>query len=139
MLFVFRYGLENIFFLHFLLVSIQVLHRIAVVIQIKHWRDINFKAECLFLICLGLLFALNCSFWYMLRFSISNLLRSQDAWTAYVRRTETKEERKRTRRTKWYTSNSLKLLEQVTPQVLFLDTKPFVISSDELFRVDAYF
>ena len=25
------------------------------------------KAECLFLICLGLLFALNCSFWYVLR------------------------------------------------------------------------
>ena len=97
------------------------------------------KAECLFLICLGLLFALNCSFWYVLRFLISNLLRLQDAWTAYVRRTETKEERKRTTTTKRYTSNSLKLVEEVTPQILFLDTKPFVISTDEIFQVDAYF
>ena len=77
------------------------------------------KAECLFLICLGLLFALNCSFWYVLTFLISNLLRLQDAWKAYVRRTETKEERKRT--TKWYPSNSLKLVEEVIPQILFLD------------------
>ena len=63
------------------------------------------KAECLFLICFGLLFALNCSFWYVLRFLILNLLRLQDAWTAYDRRAETKEERKRTRTTKRYTSN----------------------------------
>ena len=75
----------------------------------------------------------------MLRFLILNLLRLQDAWTAYDRRAETKEERKRTR-TKRYTSNSLKLVEEVTPrQILFLDTKPFVISTDELFQVDAYF
>ena len=33
----------------------------------------------------------------------------------------------------------LKLVEQVTPQILFLDTKPFVISTDELFQVVAYF
>ena len=92
------------------------------------------KAECLFLICFGLLFTLNCSFWYELRFLISNLLRLQDAWTAYDRRAETKEERKRKRTTKRYTSNSLKLVEEVTPQILFLDTKP-----DELFQVDAYF
>ena len=80
------------------------------------------KAECLFLICFGLLFALNCSFWYVLRFLILNLLRLQDAWTAYDRRTETKEERKRTRTTKRYTSNSLKLVEEVTLQnrLLFL-------------------
>ena len=75
------------------------------------------KAECLFLICFGLLFALNCSFWYVLRFLILNLLRLQDAWTAFDRRAETKEERKRTRTTKRYTSNSLKLVE-VTPQIL---------------------
>ena len=81
------------------------------------------KAECLFLICFGLLFALNCSFWYVLRFLILNLLRLQDAWTAYDRRAETKEETKRTRMTKRYTSNSLKLVEEVTPQILFLDTK----------------
>ena len=88
------------------------------------------KAECLFLICFGLLFALDCSFWYVLRFLILNLLRLQDAWTAYDRRTRT---------TKRYTSNSLKLVEEVTPQIIFLDTKPFVISTDELFQVDAYF
>ena len=67
MLFVFRYGLENIFFLHFSLVSIQVYHNIAVVRT--HWwlrsysskalEGWKLKAECLFLICLGLLFALN--------------------------------------------------------------------------------
>ena len=84
--------------------------------------------------CLGLLFALNCSFWYVLRFLILNLLRLQDAWTAYERRTETKEERKRTRTTKRYTSNSLKLVEEVTQPILFLDTKPFVIPTDELFK-----
>ena len=72
----------------------------------------------------------------MLRFLILNLLRLQDAWTAYDRRAEP---RKRTRTTKRYTSNSLKLVEEVTPQILFLDTKPFVISTDELFQVDAYF
>ena len=70
----------------------------------------------------------------MLRFLILNLLR-----TAYDRRAETKEERKRTRTTKQYTSNSLKLVEEVTSQILFLDTKPFVISTDELFQLDAYF
>ena len=70
---------------------------------------------------------------------ILNLLGLQDSWTAYDRRTETKEERKRTRTTKRYTSNSLKLVEEVTLQILFLGTKPFVISTDELFQVDAYF
>ena len=97
------------------------------------------KAECLFLICFGLLFAAFCSFWYVLRCLILNLLRFQDAWTAYDRRAETKEERKRTRTRKRYTSNSLKLVDEVTPQVLFFDTKPLVISTDELFQVDAYF
>ena len=80
------------------------------------------KAESLFLICLGLLFALNCSFWYVLRFLILNLLRLQDAWMAYDRRTETKEERKKTRTTKRHTSYSLNLVEEVSPQILFLDT-----------------
>ena len=137
-----RFG-KNIF-LHFSLVSIQVYHYIAVVRT--HWwlrsyssqalEGYKFKAECLFLICLGLRFALNCSFWYVLRFLILKLLRLQDAWTAYDRRTETKEERKRTRTTTQYTSNSLKLVEEGTPQILFLDTKPF-ISTDELFQVDA--
>ena len=89
------------------------------------------KAE---LICFGLLFALNCSFWYVLRFLILNLLRLQDAWTAYDRRTETKEERKRTTTTKRYTSNILKLVEEVTLQILFLDTKPFVILRMSYFK-----
>ena len=48
-------------------------------------------------------------------------------------------ERKRTRMTKRYTSNSLKLVEEVTSQILFFNTKPFVIPTDELFQVDAYF
>ena len=52
---------------------------------------------------------------------------------------EQKRKRKRTRTTKPYTSNSLKLVEEVTPQILFLDTKQFVISTDELFQLDAYF
>ena len=50
-----------------------------------------------------------------------------------------RKKRERTRTTKRYTSNSLKLVEEVTPQILFLDTKPFVTSTDELFQVDAYF
>ena len=83
------------------------------------------ESELQFLVCVKIL--------------ILNLLRLQDAWAAYDRRAETKEERKRTRTTKRYTSNSLKLVEEVTPQIFFLDTKPFVISTDELFQLDAYF
>ena len=55
------------------------------------------------------------------------------------------EEQKRNKRergrqtTKQYTSYSSNLVEEITPQILFLDTKPFVISTDELFQVDAYF
>ena len=41
--------------------------------------------------------------------------------------------RERTRTTKRYTSNSLQLVKEVTPQILFLDAKPFVFSTDELF------
>ena len=84
-----------------------------------------FCSELQFLVCLKIL--------------ILNLLWLQDAWTAFDRRAETKEERTRTRMTKQYTSNSLKLVEEVTLQILFLDTKPLVISMDELFQVDAYF
>ena len=29
--------------------------------------------------------------------------------------------------------------KKLAPQILFLDTKPFVISTDELFQEDAYF
>ena len=53
--------------------------------------------------------------------------------------TEKKEERKRTRTTKQYSSNSSNLVEDITPQIVFLDTKPFVIFTDTLFQVDAYF
>ena len=54
-------------------------------------------------------------------------------------RTETKGERNRTTTTKRNTSNSLYLLEEFTPQVLSLGTKPFVIFTDALFKVGAYF
>ena len=40
-----------------------------------------------------------------------------------MNRTETKKERKRRRTTKQNTSNSSNLVEQVTPQILFLGTK----------------
>ena len=54
-------------------------------------------------------------------------------------RTETQGERKRTTTTKQNTSNSLYFLEEVTPQILSLGTKPFVIFSEALFKVDANF
>ena len=50
-------------------------------------------------------------------------------------RTETKGERKRTTTTKQNTSNSLYVVEEVTQQILFLGTKPFVIFTDALFKV----
>ena len=64
-------------------------------------EEYKLKAECLFLICLMPLFALIAIFGVslILRFVILNLLRLQDAWMAYDRRTETKEERNRTRMT----------------------------------------
>ena len=54
-------------------------------------------------------------------------------------RTETKGERKRTTTTKQNTSNSSYLVGEVTPLVLSLGTKLFVIFTDALFEVDAYF
>ena len=87
-----------------------------------------FCSELQFLVCLKIF-----------NFESTKVARCLDGLTAYVRRTETKEERKRTRTTKRYTSNSLKLVKEVTPQILFLDTKSFVISTAELFQVDAYF
>ena len=54
-------------------------------------------------------------------------------------RTETKGERKRTTTTKQNTSNSSNLAKEVTPQILPLVTKPFVIFTDALFKVDASF
>ena len=44
-----------------------------------------------------------------------------------ITRTETKGERKRTTTTKQNTSNSSYLVEKVTPQILSLRTKPFVV------------
>ena len=44
--------------------------------------------------------------------------------------TETKGERKRTTTAKQYTSYSSNLLEEVTPQILSLGTKPFAIFTD---------
>ena len=54
-------------------------------------------------------------------------------------RTETKGERKRTTTTKQNISKSSYLLEEFTPQILSLGTKPFVIFTDALFKVNAYF
>ena len=42
---------------------------------------------------------------------------------------------KRTTTTKQNTSNSSYLVEEVTPQILSLGTKPFVIFTDALFKV----
>ena len=53
-------------------------------------------------------------------------------------RTETKGERNRTTTTKQNTSNSSYLAEEVTPQILSLGSKPFVLFTDALFNVDAY-
>ena len=50
-------------------------------------------------------------------------------------RTETKGERKGTTTTKQNTSNSLYLVEEVTPQILSLGTKLFVIFTDALSSV----
>ena len=50
-------------------------------------------------------------------------------------RTETKGERKRTTTTKQNTSNSSYLVQEVTPQILSLGTKPFGFFADELFKV----
>ena len=61
------------------------------------------------------------------------MIRSHDAWTTYDRRTEMKEERKRA--TKQYNSNSSNFVKEVTPQILFLDTKPFVIFTVDLPQV----
>ena len=54
-------------------------------------------------------------------------------------RTETKVERKRTITEKQNTSNSSYLDEEVTPQIISLGTKPFVIFTDALFKVDGMF
>ena len=54
-------------------------------------------------------------------------------------RTKTKGERKRTITTKQNTSNSSFLAKEVTPKILSLGTEPFVIFTDALFEVDAYF
>ena len=54
-------------------------------------------------------------------------------------RKEMKGERKRTTTTKQNTSNSSYLVEEVTPQIFSLGTKPLVIFTDALFKVDPYF
>ena len=54
-------------------------------------------------------------------------------------RTEMKGDRKRMATTKQNTSNSSYLVQEVTLQILSLGTKPSVIFTDALFKVDAYF
>ena len=59
-----------------------------------------------------------------------------------ITRTETNGERKRTTTTKQNTSNSSYLVEEVTPKILYLGPKQFVIFrlfTDALFKVVAYF
>ena len=53
-------------------------------------------------------------------------------------RTETKGEQKRTTTTEQNTSNSSYLVEEVTPQILSLGTKPFVIFKKWLNRFFHY-
>ena len=53
--------------------------------------------------------------------------------------TETKGEPKKTTTKKQNTSNNSYLEEEVAPQILSLGTKPFVIITDLLFKVNAYF
>ena len=48
-------------------------------------------------------------------------------------RTETKGETKRTTKIKQNTSNSSNFVEEVSPQILSLGTKPFVIFTDACF------
>ena len=50
------------------------------VIQVKHRRDSKLKAECLFLICLELLFFCIAIF----GISLEALIRLHDAWRTYV-------------------------------------------------------
>ena len=52
--------------------------------------------------------------------------------TEEQKRKKRERERERQNSTQ-YASNSSNLVEEVTSQILFLDTKPFVISTDELF------
>ena len=59
-------------------------------------------------------------------------------------RTETKGGLKRTTKhntsnSSCVTSNSSCVVKEVTPQILSLGTKPFLIFTDSLFKVDAYF
>ena len=54
-------------------------------------------------------------------------------------RRETKGERKRTTTSKQNTSNSSCIVEEVTPQILSLGTKPFFTFTEALFKVYAYF
>ena len=53
-------------------------------------------------------------------------------WPMTEKQKRKKRERERNlqNRTPRYTGDSLKLVEEVTPQILLLDTKPFVISTD---------
>ena len=46
---------------------------------------------------------------------------------------ETKGERKKTTTTKQNTSKSSNLVKEVTPQILFLGSKPFVVFTDAYF------
>ena len=79
-----------------------------------------------------LLFALNCNFWHESYLKIFNFESTK------VPGGPTTEEQKGQRREREQErQNDTPVI--ATPQIIFFDTKPFVISTDELFQVDEYF
>ena len=81
-------SLEDVFFLHFSLVSIPVRHYhdtcgpqwwlCSYLSQVS--EGYKLKAECLFLICLDLLFSLYCNFWHIFRSSDKVTWCLEDLW-----------------------------------------------------------
>ena len=91
-------GLENVFLLHFLLVSIQFG---------PHWwlrsypsqalEVYKLKAECLFLICLELLFSLYCNFWHIFRISDQVAWCLEELWLEQKRKERERERQRQNR------------------------------------------
>ena len=51
----------------------------------------------------------------------------------------TEEQKRKKREREIERQNSIPVIAQTTPQILFLETKLFVILMDSLFQVDSYF
>ena len=98
-------------------------------------EEYKLKAECLFFICLELLFfsvlQYLAYFW--------RLLYGYMMPGGPKSRTEMKGEQNTMTMTKQNTSNRPYLVEEVTPQILSLGTKPFGVFTHALFKLDAYF